>query len=100
MMAAARADALTESWQQRIMPGWRRHAACIGRADVFWHPKRTDEAQAICNACPVRLSCLVEAANEEADLYDRLITPLPVRGGLTGRQRAALADNRCHTPTS
>lgn len=92
-MAAARSDALDQSWNLRYGPGepapdWTRRAACLGAdTGLFYDDRHTAQAAAICDGCPVRLDCLQDAWNQDADAALHLI--FGVRGGLTADQRRA-----------
>ena len=68
---------------------WRQHAACRGLDPATFFPgseEETEEARAICFACPVREACLDYAlANRERD---------GVWGGATERERRRLIRQR------
>jgi WhiB family redox-sensing transcriptional regulator len=68
---------------------WRKHAACRGLEPEVFFPvteEQTEEAKAICNACPVREPCLDYAlANRERE---------GVWGGATERERRRMVRQR------
>lgn len=59
---------------------WVRRARCVGRADVFADESRSDDALAICGACPVRRQCRRWALANAVD---------GVAGGMTLAERVA-----------
>jgi hypothetical protein len=74
---------------------WRDSAACAGADPEMFLAETGGEAQAaksVCAACPVRAACLEAALTEEKD------NPAParagIRGGMSPKQRAALAKRR------
>lgn len=68
---------------------WMAHAACAGADPELFFPARGangSEAKAICDDCPVRLSCLAYAvANRELD---------GIWGATSARQRRSMRRNR------
>ena len=68
---------------------WRTHAACRGLEPEVFYPvteEQTEEAKAICRACPVREPCLDYAlSNRERD---------GVWGGATERERRRMIRQR------
>lgn len=81
-------------------PEWHHYAACADQFDSSgnedpWFPNARDKeavdaARRICDGCPVRDDCLLDALMAEAaaarsDRYG-------IRGGLTGPQRRRLFD--------
>jgi hypothetical protein len=59
---------------------WVRRARCAGRADVFADESRSEDALAICGACPVRRQCRRWALANAVD---------GVAGGMTLAERVA-----------
>lgn len=87
-----RTAAVAAAWVERIdvaveLPGWTARAACTGRTALMYPDTAAETARAlaVCDGCPVRLSCLAAARGPEQT--DRLV--FGVRGGLTAAQRAA-----------
>lgn len=94
-MAERRAEAQVEAWQHRLevareQPGWWRQAACRGATDTMFPANRGQipAALAVCESCPVQLSCLADARSFELDALSRYV--VGVRGGLTASQRVAV----------
>ena len=101
VMKRRRAAALVESWQARLevaveRPGWSDLAACRGATDVMFPTCGGDvgAAVAVCMSCPVRLSCLGAARNDE------LCAPeiFGVRGGLTPPERSRVYERHGQLP--
>lgn len=69
---------------------WTQLAACAGIDTTLLFGKGAEQRQAreLCYSCPVRLQCLAEALNADTDFG--------VWGGLTERERRALARNMPH----
>lgn len=80
---------------------WQDRALCAlldpEDADRFFFPKPSTSAapaKRVCDACPVREACLEAAMDEEkAESYRH-----GVRGGLSARERRALARDRRQAP--
>jgi len=55
------------------IPTWHKHAACTGRAELFFEETRktiAKKAKAICATCPVQEPCLEHAiANDEIGIW-------------------------------
>lgn len=102
-------------WRATPTPGtpaagdsrWRDRAICREIGGDMWFPPDSDDpvpvrssnqARAICAACPVRTACLDDAMAREgnADRSDRA----GIWGGLSASQRAALAKARVKDPRS
>lgn len=72
---------------------WRDHARCAGKVSRDFDPFDVEdhvrfapkEALAMCNVCPVKVQCLSDAVKFKES---------GVRGGLTFKQRKALARTR------
>lgn len=76
-----------------LRPRWMRKAACLGQGFDPWFPtdeagEQGDAARWVCAGCPVRDECLDYA------LSARIRHGL--WGGLSGRERSALAHRRYH----
>lgn len=75
---------------------WRKRAACLGTASRLYDPWDVpdqmwdvpSDVSIICEQCPVRVECLVDALRHNDDC---------VRGGTTKRQRDALKRPRWRT---
>lgn len=75
---------------------WRGSALCLGAED-YWFPeessakgiKQAEHAKSICRQCPVRIQCLDDAMQIEANGSDS--HRHGIRGGLNGRERVQLA---------
>lgn len=80
---------------------WLEHAACAGpehkdHRDI-WFPTPGDhrsraEAVAVCEMCPVRQACLVDALREEHGRH--VDTRHGIRGGLSPKQRRSLYEKQ------
>lgn len=70
---------------------WEQDAACRGVDPALWFPVNENGHQAIriCGTCPARQACLDAAMAEEDGLG--VDHRHGIRGGLTRRQRYALA---------
>jgi WhiB family redox-sensing transcriptional regulator len=69
--------------------GWWEHAACAWTYPDEWFPakgKSSRVAKRICQRCPVRTECLEYALATG--------TTEGIWGGMSGRQRQRLAENR------
>lgn len=84
------------------MAEWRDDAACAGTPDVWWYPTdrkgetRTSEprrlepqAQALCNACPVKAACLDYGLTQQWGSYGGLHQDQIRREGNQLRKTAA-----------
>ena len=71
---------------------WRKEALCRGlMPDLFYDPKSTDDAKALCAQCPVQEPCLEFALTEvDAGHTAKVVSGLGVWGGLDGAERVAL----------
>ncbi len=71
----------------QLDPDWRKYAACRSGTgvdgDIFFLDWKESEAQAVCQDCPVRVSCLAFALGMS-------FNPPGVWGGLTRRERGKL----------
>ena len=64
---------------------WRKKAACLGREDLDWFADEpTYEMARLCQDCPVRLTCLMDALPRD-DYED-----VGVWGGTSPAQRRAI----------
>lgn len=84
--AAARAETLRSSWQNR--------SACYNRPTEWWDGDRKDStgrARNVCRSCPVLADCLSDTMKEERSV---LWSRTTVRGGLTGPERVQLFMDR------
>lgn len=64
---------------------WQKQAACVGRVELDWFGDDvTFETARLCQECPVRLSCLMEALPRD-DFED-----VGVWGGTSPAQRRAI----------
>lgn len=71
---------------------WRHSAACRGMDPALFYPDKGVGhriAKRTCAACPVRRECLQDALETDETRHG-------LRGGLTPRQRQALARSRRH----
>lgn len=76
---------------------WRDEAACLPHPNFIEYP--VYRQLLVCDGCPlnVRTDCLTAALDEEIE-GDRPCADWPVRGGLTGDQRAQLLRDRQRPP--
>ena len=76
---------------------WRDEAACLAHPNFIEYP--VYRQLLVCDGCPlnVRTDCLTAALDEEIT-GDRPRGDWPVRGGLTGDQRAQLLRDRQRPP--
>ena len=81
---------------EAMRPAWASSALCRGEPIDWWFPgkgQRTDAAMEICGRCPVRLSCLAAALDDE-DLDHG------IRGGATVNARQLMRRNRTNQQSS
>jgi WhiB family redox-sensing transcriptional regulator len=69
---------------------WQEAAACRGAdpEELFAESTRQNRAKAVCEGCPVRIDCLVEALDNRIEWG--------VWGGMTERERRSLLRRRPH----
>lgn len=69
------------------VPEWHEHAACVGHAVDFLNDRYADGvhvAKRVCASCPVVTECLTAGMGQ----------PVGVWGGMTTRERRALAKGK------
>ena len=76
---------------------WTTNAACNGRPPELWYPADSDtetqaEAVRICQTCPVRRACLIDAMTAETGR--QASTRWGIWGGCTPVERVMLAANQ------
>lgn len=75
---------------RRLELGWVDDAACDGADPAMFDPVNRHvaaRATAVCDACPVRRACLLDALVDEEDTA---YGPWLVRGGMTPKERRDL----------
>jgi hypothetical protein len=83
---------LTLFGRSGAQPGWRVDAACAGHdPDLFTDETRTEQARAVCTACPVRTPCLSDHLAWEQATSMRRANRVGVVGGLTATERHRLS---------
>ena len=77
---------------------WRDDAACYAPSYNGFTERAPDEQRLVCmEFCPVRTDCLMAALDEEL-IHGRPGDDWPVRGGLTGAERARLLSGKPRPP--